>query len=189
MRFIIRIFAVIFLIIPLIGMSQNQTIIDRKEWFVSTGIGVQMSGIKPEDFVGSNIAPAIKINMGYWFSPEIALQIGYKGPYFRAISDNDRHHYSFFYGDVLLNLNAIIKGEDYIKTNWQIFFNAGAGYFYNKYYGRPNICGNLGVLNSLKLFNKLDVFMDVSAIVGWDIYQGDEDILPSIVFGLTYSIN
>lgn len=29
--------------------------------------------------------------------------------------------------------------------------------------------------------------MDVSFIVGWDIYQGVEDILPSIVLGASYS--
>ena len=29
--------------------------------------------------------------------------------------------------------------------------------------------------------------MDVSFIIGWDIYQGDEDILPSAVLGASYS--
>lgn len=29
--------------------------------------------------------------------------------------------------------------------------------------------------------------MDVSAIMGWDIYQGDEDIIPTAVLDLTYS--
>lgn len=30
---------------------------------------------------------------------------------------------------------------------------------------------------------------DIAAIIGWDIYQVDEDILPGITIGLTYNFS
>jgi hypothetical protein len=48
-------------------------------WQVTLGIGTQMSGIKDEDFIASNYAPLLDISVGKWFSPVLALQLGYKG--------------------------------------------------------------------------------------------------------------
>ena len=70
-------------------------------WFISSSYGVQISGIKSEDFVQSNVTPAFTLCIGRWISPEIALQIGHKGFYFHTIADNDKHNYNFFYGDLL----------------------------------------------------------------------------------------
>jgi len=120
--------------------------------------------------------------------PEIALKIGYKGFYFHTIADSDRHYYNFIYGDVLFNINKIIDTKKITKGKWNLIFHPGGGYFYNSYYNRPNICGNLGFLNSFSLKNNLNIFIDVSAIVAWDIYQGNEDILPSCSVGITRSI-
>ena len=174
-----------------IGLAQDlkndNSFFYKKKWFISSGIGAQMSGIKKVDFVSSNIAPSLMLNAGLWFTPEIALQIGYKGSYFHTISDNDKHHYSYILGEVLLNLNELIAGDNISNDKWSVIFHPGVGYFHNKYYGRPNICANLGIINSIKVTNKFDVFIDVSAIVGWDIYQGDEDILPSINIGFIYT--
>ena len=47
-----------------------------KNWFISSSYGVQISGIKSEDFVQSNVTPAFTLIMLRWISPEIALQIG-----------------------------------------------------------------------------------------------------------------
>jgi hypothetical protein len=173
------------------SFSQNENSVSsklmKKNWFFSSAYGVQISGIKSEDFIRSNVAPLFQLNIGVWFTPEIALQIGYKGFYFHTISDNDKHHYNYILGEVLLNLNELIVGDNISANKWNIIFHPGVGYFYNKYYNRPNICANLGIINSIKVTNKFDVFIDVSAIVGWDIYQGDEDILPSINIGFIYT--
>lgn len=160
---------------------------DKNNWFISSGYGIQISGIKSEDFIGSNVSPAFSLNIGKWVSNEIALQIAYKGFYFHTISDKKKHYFSFFFGEILLDLNELINGAKISKNKWKIIFHPGAGYFYNKYYKRPNVCANIGITNSLRLTDQLDIFIDVSAIIGWDIYQGDEDILPSCVLGLTYS--
>jgi hypothetical protein len=172
------------------GFSQDKDIADSshytKNWFISASCGIQISGIKSEDFISSNVSPSFLLNAGVWFNPEIALQIGYKGSYFYTISDNDNHHYDFVFGEVLLNINELIVGNKSRRSSWSIIIHSGAGYFNNKYYDRPNICGILGLINNVKVLNRIDVFIDISAIIGWDIYQGDEDILPYWGFGVCY---
>jgi len=166
--------------------NENMPLRD-KNLFISSSYGVQISGIKSEDFVQSNVTPAFTFSIGRWMSPKIALQIGYKGFYFHTIADNDRHYYNFIYGDVLFNINKIIDAKSIIKKKWNFIFHSGGGYFYNTYYNRPNICANLGLLYSFNFNNNFNIIIDVSAIAGWDIYQGNEDILPSCNIGITYS--
>jgi hypothetical protein len=174
------------------SFSQEQQLaapeaIPKKVWFISTSIGVQMSGIKDEDFISKNIAPALTIGGGLWFTPEIALYFGYKGPYFNTIADDDKHYYNYFLGEVCFNMNEIINGVKKNQSKWSLLIHPGAGYFYNRYYERPNIVGHIGITNSLSVSNAVNIFIDLGVIVGWDIYQENDDILPSCTFGITYS--
>jgi len=187
-----RFIFIIFIFISCNSFSQTNTNTTypqsyNKSWFVSSSMGIQISGIKSEDFISSNVAPAFIINIGKWVSPEVALQIGYKGFYFHTISDKDKHYYNFLYGEVLFNIKELLNGKNITKDNWNLLIHPGAGYFYNNTYNRPNICANIGLINSFKIINQIEAFIDISAIMGWDIYQGDEDILPSCVLGLCYS--
>lgn len=84
-------------------------------WFVSPGIGFQMSGIKDEDFISHNITPLVNVAAGKWFSPELALQLGFKGFYYNAIADDKKHHYYFIYGEALMNLNSF--GKNYQQSD------------------------------------------------------------------------
>jgi len=177
--------------IVLVGFSQAHSPTKDSNlsynWFVSLNGGVQMSGIKDEDFIPQNIAPAFSLATGLWFTSEIALNFGYKGFYFNTIADKDKHHYNYYFGEVLLNVNNLIKGLQNRKNTWSVLFHPGAGLFYNVYYHRPNICAHIGVINQYEISKKISVFADISFIMGWDIYQGNDDILPSCVFGLNYS--
>jgi hypothetical protein len=166
--------------------SQDQQNDINKSWFISTSAGLQMSGIKSEDFISSNIAPALSISGGLWFTPEIAVQIGYQGPYFNTISDDDKHRYLYFFGEVCFNINEIINGKRNNNSKWSLIIHPGAGYFYNNYYDQPNIVSHIGVSNNLLVAKQFSVFFDVEAIMGWDIYQGDADILPRCLAGLVY---
>ncbi len=158
----------------------------KKEWFISLSGGVQMSGIKSEDFISHNIAPALRFSGGVWFTPEIALQFGYKGFYFNTIADSVKHHYNYFFGEVLINLNNLFRNANDRKSKWSLIIHPGAGLFYNIYYGQPNICAHIGFLNKVDISIHINVFADISFIMGWDIYQGDEDILPSCMVGINY---
>ncbi|MFM7747670.1 MAG: hypothetical protein ACKO7X_07100, partial [Bacteroidota bacterium] len=53
------------------------------------------------------------------------------------------------------------------------------------YYKRPSICADIGVMSNFVIANQ-HFNSKISAIMGWDIYQGNADILPSLTLG--YSI-
>jgi hypothetical protein len=155
------------------------------KYYISLNAGCQMSGIKREDFILSNYSPLINLTLGKWFASCLALEIGYKGYYFYYIGDNIKHHYQYYYGGAVLNIVDLLINKNNLNK-WNISLHAGSGYFYNHVYNRPNICVNMGLQNNFILSNKLLVNIKVSAIMGWDIYQQNEDILPGISLGLSY---
>lgn len=157
---------------------------DNLSYFVELSLGTQMSGIKSEDFVKSNYSPLINFTVGKWFVPYLALQFGYKGYYFNQISDELKHHYNFYYGEALLNFQELFYLENKV---WSLILHAGAGYFYNYSYNQPNICATVGVKQKINIAEQWAATIDVSSIMGWDIYQGDQDILPGITLGVVYS--
>jgi hypothetical protein len=154
--------------------------------FITFKFGAQISGIKSEDFVSKNIAPLLNLNVGRRLTQSIALQIGYKGFYFNTISDNNKHNYGFYYGEVLLNINSLTC-NNYNKSNWYSNIHIGSGYFYNNFYNQPNICASMGLSSSFPINNFFALNIEFSAIMGWDIYQGDEDILPNVGIGIVYN--
>lgn len=183
------IFIVLLFFMANISIAQSADTVSSKSlpltWYVSIAGGTQMSGIKDEDFINSNIAPLIVVTAGKWFTPYLALQIGYKGSYFNSIADDIHHHYGYYYGEMIWSVNQLIKPSSALPK-WRLNFHGGGGYFYNYLYQHSSICANLGLQNSFKIIKNLYASLDVAAIMGWDIYQGDEDILPGISIGVSY---
>ena len=158
---------------------------DNLKWQISTYIGTQMSGIKSEDFVSSNYSPLYNFSAGYWFTPSLSIQLGYKGFYFNLISDNEKHYYGYYYGEAVFNIYKLIINKcDF--SQWYFNIHAGSGYFYNYDYKRPNICANLSVSYNYLLSERVIANAIVSSIMGWDIYQGNDDILPGLSLGVSY---
>lgn len=157
------------------------------KWFVSVSGGVQMSGIKDEDFISTNIAPLVTFSAGKWFTPYLALQIGYRGFYFNTIADDSMHYYGYYFGEVVVKMNQLVKPR-LTPRKWSLNLHGGSGCFYNYHYRQPNVCASLGIQNDLAIIKNVSVFLDVSVIIGWDIYQGDEDILPGISLGVNYAL-
>jgi hypothetical protein len=62
---------------------------------------------------------------------------------------------------------------------------AGGGLFYNLFYDRPNVCGTIGLLNEFKVTKTVSFKLKLASIMGWDIYQNDEDILTNLSLGLS----
>ena len=145
-----------------------------------------MSGIKDEDFIPSNYSPLLNLTVGKWPGKWWGLQLGYKGLWFNTISDDIRHYYTYLYSELILDANSLLTKRDKPRF-WSLILHAGPGYFYNNYYQKSNICGNLGLQNQFRLNQQLSISIDIAAIVGWDIYQGDEDILPGVSAGLIYN--
>lgn len=185
-KILINIF-ILLILITSISFAENFSTIKKqdKNNYFSLNLGVQMSGIKDEDFISSNYSPLFNFTFGKWLTPYLALQIGYKGFYFNTIADDIKHHYNYYYGEAVINFNNFVN-PNRVNKNWNILLHAGPGYFYNHVYGRASIHINIGIQNTFQLSDYFLATVDIASIVGWDIYQGDEDILPGITFGITY---
>jgi len=166
--------------------QDNDSVNYKKKWFIGLDLGVQMSGIKSEDFINSNYSPLIRLTTGKWFNKSIGIQFGYQGRYFNAIADNDKHYYNFYFVEGTLDAKNILGLKRVNNRVYELVFHGGFGLFQNRYYGNSSIHGVLGASNNFKISKKLKLKFDIGAIVGWDIYQGDEDILPSLSLGLLH---
>lgn len=182
---IISIFLTFLVISKSNAQNSNETEKLENRYFISLNFGSQMSGIKDEDFISSNYSPLFNFTAGKWFTPYLAFQIGYKGFYFYTIADEIKHHYNYLYGEAVINFNNFIS-PNRRNRNWNILLHGGPGYFNNHVYRRASIHMNLGIQNTFQLTNQIHASVDIASIVGWDIYQGNKDILPGVIFGVTY---
>jgi hypothetical protein len=181
---------VFFIILPASGFTDGQKEQEEanKGLYLSFSAGMQMSGIKNEDFIASNYSPLLTLYAGKWFTPLLALQLGYRGNYFNTISHERKRYYKYFSGEAVFNLNYLFSPQSKDQS-LHVLLHAGSGYFYNHDYNRPNICAHLGLSGKYKLTKNLSAGINLSAIMGWDIYQGDEDILPAASIGIIYHLH
>jgi len=174
-------------VIEIKSQAQDSSYLNKEKlsWFISVNYGAQMSGIKDEDFVSTNYSPLLNITLGKVFSPLFSIQLGYKGFYFNYIDDDFKHHYNFYYAEVLFSpINALYPTRN--NKDWDLMLHAGIGIFDNNFLNKNQGCVNVGVQNNFKITDNIQAIIDISSIVGWRIYQGDEDILPSISVGIIY---
>ena len=109
--------------------------------------------------------------------------IGYKGNYFRYISDKEKHYYNFFYTDIIFKNPLSLSKE---KNKSLSTIHLGIGYLHNSFNNNNTICLNTGFINEIMINSKINALIDISGIIGWDIYQKNEDILPSLNFAIIY---
>lgn len=155
-----------------------------KSYYVTVSAGLQMSGIKDEDFVPSNYTPLLNIVIGKRISEIISLEAGYKGYYFNYIMDDVKHYYSFIYGGSAVSVSALLNGTP--QNLWDMSIHAALGYFKNNVPDKSSVCANIGVTNSFVVTENFSLTADVSSVIGWDIYQGNWDILPGVTLGVSY---
>ena len=62
------------------------------KWFIITELGSQISGIKNEDFIKSNISPLFLFEIGKEINDVSSVKIGYRGPYYNLIIDNKKYY-------------------------------------------------------------------------------------------------
>ena len=172
------------LLVSTFAYSQNDN--KKNSWFLSIDYGVQMSGIKSEDFISSNYSPVYRLSSGKWLTKYIGVQVGYQGRYFNTIENSDKRFYNFYYVEGILDIKNILKMSNSKNKVHELIFHGGFGYFQNQYYENSSIHSVLGASNNFFLTNKINLKIDISAILGWDIYQGNQDILPNSSIGLIY---
>ena len=146
--------------------------------FLNFSAGAQMSGIKNEDFVLNNYSPKIDVSAMKLITQVFSLQLGYQGYYFNTIANADKRKYTYISG-------SLVTRVIHLSKNLDLSLLTGSGLFMNHYYKRLSVCADMGVVSNFVLANQ-HFNSKISAIFGWDIYQGNADILPSITLG--YSI-
>lgn len=185
-KLIIIFFILSFLIINK-SHAQNSSITKNPElkYFLAINFGSQMSGIKDEDFISSNYSPLFNITAGKGITSYLALQLGYKGFFFYTIADEIKHYYNYFYAEAVINFSNLVH-SDRGNKKWNLILHGGPGYFYNHVYRRASLHVNLGIQNTFQLTDYFHASVDIAAIAGWDIYQGNKDILPGVSMGVIY---
>jgi hypothetical protein len=151
--------------------------------FIGLEIGAQLSGIRKEDFVSNNISPRVNIYIGKELNSVLSIQGGYEGFYFNTIANSDRRCYNY-YNLKLQHLLFLSR----TNSNNQIGFQIGGGLFDNNHYNRPNLVGDVGLVGLIAVQNKTQLIFRINSILGWDLYQGDEDIINAFTLGLKRNV-
>jgi len=178
---------ILLLVVTFFFLHESNAQEKKSKWFLSFDVGVQMSGIKSEDFISSNYSPLIRITGGKWFNKYLGAQVGYQGRYFNTIENSDKRFYNFYFVEGLLDAKNILKIESNSQKIYELLFHLGFGYFQNQYYKNSTVHGILGTSNNFSLTKRVKLKFDIGAIIGWDIYQGNDDILPSLSLGTLYT--
>ena len=172
-------------------------------WFIGAGGGINvflMDGYK------TNIGPSIDAGFGKWFTPAVGMRVGYSGlntNYWadqpselgRTLNNEEGRYqqkfgYMYIHGDFLWNISDAIGG--YKETRfWDLVPYLHAGYFRaygldDADYDNNEIAAGAGLLHNLRLSQRLDLIVDMKAIVVNGRVNGSDGValIPSVTMGL-----
>lgn len=162
-------------------------------WFVSGGVGASM-------FAGeADLAPAIDVAVGKWFSPYVGARLMYSGPQLKGFTYsssnqfvdgstdggyNQKWSYMYLHADAMLNVSNLIGGyrEDRF---YSVIPYAGFGWACNTTSSNDALAGSLGIYNSFRLGSKVDLFLDVRGTIfgedGFDAEVGGDHAVDGMV--------
>ena len=197
----------------------KETVTDQTErqsfWsntFLSVGVGGQMlfGDHEKQMKFGDRISPALDIAFGKWITPEVGVRLTYTGwslngaaqdwSYDADLMDgvDPKHHlveqnirYFNLHGEVMFNLSNVFCGYN-PKRIWNVSPYIGMGYMRIYKGGNTNEIGaNLGIYNSFRLSEALDLNLDVRGTLVNDDFDGErggrnEEGILSATVGLTY---
>jgi hypothetical protein len=139
--------------------------------------GIQLSGMKPEDFTKGNFTFYNNISIEKDLTSKFGIHVGLMGYSFSTIADYIRQNYIF------VNVGLSYK----IGSRFRI--EAGSGILNNSTYNSATVCLNYTLQFMILETKFIEFFISQGAIGGFRIYQKppiEKDILPNI--GLTFSI-
>lgn len=187
-------------------------------WFISLGAGPQVFFGDHDNRApfGDRISPAVDLAVGKWFTPVVGFRAMYSGLYAKGATKWENTGYSNSYGtgeaiadpahglqgqkfymgnvhvDALFNLNNLFAGYN-PKRVWHCNVYAGMGWawVYDKKSDAGEFAANIGVLNTFRLCDALDLNVDVRGMLAKDGFddeiggcQGEGNL--SLTVGLTY---
>lgn len=185
-------------------------------WFISFGGGVNVLYGEEDSHasISYRMAPAIDLSIGKWISPTIGFRAQYAGLSAKGVTLNNAlsryiegasSEYSGYYdekfnfvnlhGDFLWNISNSFGGYN-AERIWDFVPFIGAGYAKSSKDGvNPvfkEVGFNIGVLNTLRLSNALDLNIELRVFLvngrfdGYKVGQGIEEI-PSVTVGFGYN--
>lgn len=187
-------------------------------WFVTAGAGAQVYFGDHDNRApfGKRLAPAFDVAVGKWFTPGFGVRLVYSGQQIKgatkwedsgwenaygtgeAVGDpihglqRQKYDMGNFHIDALLNLNNLFAGYNPERV-WHCSFYGGLGWAWAWGDG-PSTDGataNVGLLNTFRLCDALDLNVDVRGMFANDHFDGEgggrfgEGNL-SLSVGLTY---
>ena len=158
-------------------------------WFIGVGGGINLFLL---DQYTPAIGSSIDANFGKWFTPSVGMRAGYQGIFTKF--DDQKFGYMYIHGDLLWNFSDAVSG--YKQTRfWDFVPYLHAGYY--RSYGTQGsnfidneIAAGAGLLHNLRLSNRLDLFIDMKAIVvnGRAVGQSGPAVVPSVTAGIAVNL-
>ena len=171
-------------------------------WFIGAGGGIN---VFLNDGYKANIGPSIDAGLGKWFTPAVGMRIGYSGLNTNYWADNpsvlgrtldkeenryqQKFGYMYIHGDFLWNMSDALGG--YKETRfWDMVPYLHAGFFRaygvdGASYHNNEIAASAGMIHNLRLAERLDLVIDMKAIIVNGRVNGSEDValIPSVTMG------
>ncbi len=171
------------------GPYETNRFVDN--WFVGVGGGVNVFW---NDGYKVKVGPNIDASIGKWFTPAIGTRVGYSGFSTRLNKTPEKFGYMYVHGDFLWNMLNTFSG--YKETRfWNLVPYVHAGWY--RTYGVdgpafPNneIAAGGGLLHNLRLSNRLDLIIDMKAIIvnGRAIGSSGIAVQPSVTMGFAVDL-
>lgn len=183
-------------------------------WFISAGAGGQVlfGDHDRQRKFGERIAPALDIAVGKWFTPGIGVRIMYSGlsakgatqegvyqsggaisgkPWHGYWLNEQKFHYFNFHADVMFNLMNLIGGY---KEKRVYCLSPYGGVGVVRVTSTPKnaeVTGHLGLLNTFRLCDALDLNLDIRSTFINDMFDGEVggrggETMLTAALGLTY---
>ena len=166
-------------------------------WFIGAGAGV--NGVYDRNTEITIGGLATDLNLGKWFTPSVGARVGWKGLKNSFELENNKGSESFtqhyFHADFLWNLSNALSG--YKETRfWDVIPYATFGGLLAKDLKAEKdweYAGGLGLLNDFRLGNHVDLFLDLTALLGKenqiDTKAGGRYVaLPTATAGLIFNL-
>ena len=134
------------------------------------GLGAGVNSVIEKEYGLGKIGLATDVNFGKWFTPAVGARIGWHGLQNTSKSGEfDKAAFNYFHGDLLWNISNSIDG--YKETRfWNFIPYASAGMTMIKHHGYKQFdqefAAGVGLLNSLRLGERVNLNIDLSAIAG-----------------------
>lgn len=162
-------------------------------WFIGAGGGINVFLNEGYDV---KIAPSLDAYFGKWFTPSVGMRAGYQGLNFNSVLDDNTVKYGYLYvhGDFLWNISNAFSGYKETRFwNFVPYLHAG---FFRAYgtggsdYANNELATGAGLLHNLRLSDRLDLVIDMKAIVVNGSIHGSSGValLPSVTAGLSVDL-